>query len=742
MNFRGFAAFAALSTALTAPVHAQEAPASLWEGWQIYGSNTARYEGYSLGGDRTASPYPYSGSHMFDEFDATFSRQFSPYKRLRGQFFGLVNDSDYRQVDDGFVPERMNVQFENGETAIPYRVEAGDVFTNLSYRTLQRSLKGGQVELQPDFGNGQRRHSFLLFSGAQQPYWRHFDTSEDLYSGGSWLIEDANLGRLSLNSVHNYRDAQVFAVPGGEDAQNWLGSVAFQTPFTFATQRFTFEGEVSNFAGDYGALATQQDRYELGYFGQLSGLGTGITQPLDYRLRFEQYGADYRPNGAVITADRRSEEFHAGWRFDNGLRLRGRAQFYQDNFDSFNERETGVVGAGLAGPVAFFGMQGMSANLDVFRQETYDDARSIDFAADTANLSLSTPFSELVTGQADFFFQVLDDKTGTNRDRITKQVGLSIVRAFTLGEWAGSIAPGVVLRDIDGSFDDAVELQPTLALDISNGTHAVTASYGYLVQNRLTTATADVGTQTLGLDYRYLMDTSEFGVYANLYERDLDLGTDTDAERVGVYWTYRFDNQAPAMQPGVAYAEDGVQVTAPVLTLSGAASTEANAALLTAFTPGMPLAGAQATASRAGLGQSTRIGQVQMYETRLLSDVPQRQRLVLDPRDGVLGRAVLIVDLDDTSSAGNVEETYSRVRDSLIAAYGKPATVYDEGAFGMNPVADIAANRVTRVTEWQTPSGRLRLGIPRRVDSAVRLEVHHARSFPGPRDGRWGITLR
>ncbi|MBN8531273.1 MAG: hypothetical protein J0L97_05370, partial [Alphaproteobacteria bacterium] len=185
MRLKHFSLAALLTTSLAAPACAEE---SVFSGWEIYGNNTARYEAYDIGGDPSASPYPHRGSHMYDEFDVNFARQFSPYRRLRGQIFGLVNGSDYRQIDDGLVPERLNIQFENGESSIPYRVEAGDFFANLSYRTMQRSLKGAQVELQPDFGNPQRRHSILFFSGAQQPYWRHFDASEDYHNGASWLI--------------------------------------------------------------------------------------------------------------------------------------------------------------------------------------------------------------------------------------------------------------------------------------------------------------------------------------------------------------------------------------------------------------------------------------------------------------------------------------------------------------------------------------------------------------------------
>ena len=41
-----------------------------------------------------------------------FDTLMNPYSKVRGQISGVINESDYRSRDRGFVPERMNLIHE------------------------------------------------------------------------------------------------------------------------------------------------------------------------------------------------------------------------------------------------------------------------------------------------------------------------------------------------------------------------------------------------------------------------------------------------------------------------------------------------------------------------------------------------------------------------------------------------------------------------------------------------------
>ena len=44
-----------------------------------------------------------------------------------------------------------------------------------------------------------------------------------------------------------------------------------------------------------------------------------------------------------------------------------------------------------------------------------------------------------------------------------------------------------------------------------------------------------------------------------------------------------------------------------------------------------------------------------------------------------------------------------------------------------------------RIYEWSTDYGMIRMGIPRRLDDQVRLEILHARFMPPVTQPNWGV---
>ena len=54
-------------------------------------------------------------------------------------------------------------------------------------------------------------------------------------------------------------------------------------------------------------------------------------------------------------------------------------------------------------------------------------------------------------------------------------------------------------------------------------------------------------------------------------------------------------------------------------------------------------------------------------------------------------------------------------------------------------VRDINTKTLIRVMEWDTPTGIIRFGIPRRCDGQVRMEIQQRQSFPPPSETLWSI---
>jgi hypothetical protein len=213
-----------------------------WEplqAWDIRGSNTVRLEKYKVQGNDAASPFPFEDEQAFDELSLSGRRDVSAYEFWSARAIGLINLSDYRAQDRGFVPETLNLSHEKGDAGIPYRFELGDYLAFLSPRTVQLPLKGGQIEAQPA-GEGDVRHSLQFMTGFNDVSYAEFDIGEDHYTGASWLMTGTVLGTTSLNWVNNYQEGSL--TEGTKTRQQNVYSFAWERGLDVGTHRLTFEG--------------------------------------------------------------------------------------------------------------------------------------------------------------------------------------------------------------------------------------------------------------------------------------------------------------------------------------------------------------------------------------------------------------------------------------------------------------------------------------------------------------------
>lgn len=696
------AALATLTLALAAAAAAQDV--------SITGTNTVRFERYDTDGHRAASPFPVSTTTGYDELVLNLNWQASSFDRWRGLFAGVANDSPYRSPHRGFVPERMAIARENGEAAIPYRAEAGDFFAFTSLRTQQRPLKGLALELQPVLARPDLRTSVLLFAGAFQPSWRDFQWGDDNSLGLSWLTEIRDL-RVTFNALRNERGASP-ALAAAERRQS-LASVAAEAPFRVAGSLWRAEGELA---------MLREDRNDYGWFAQLSG-GLAAVPAVSWRLRGERYGRDYRPIGAPIAPDRRALEAHASFQSAGGLNWRARAQEYRDFLESGNPLDTRVLGAALFGPVAPLAA---TLNLDVFAQELERRDRTVDQRAFTANAFVSRPFGPVVA-QVGALYQRMDDRLLADADPRTKQVSLQVTAPLRLGSVSGSLTPGVSWREVTGSPAATRDVQASLQLAVFGGPHRLSLSAGRLAQDPSAAVAPEIATVNFAADYRYRWGRHEVGADVVLFDRKPRPGEKTQAWRAGLLWVYAFD-ASPQRAP------------APVAIAASAGGPLAlDVGLASGIAPGDDLDASLTRLSASGLSGGVRLPALVAFETRLLREVDHRQRLVLAHSAGRVERSAIVVSLAPGASAQEVSAAFEATRRALIDRFGRPASTFESGTFSAAYAGDVLAGRLVRIAEWRTDRGTLRLGLPRRLDGTVRIEIHHAAAFASPREPGWGL---
>jgi hypothetical protein len=686
----------------------------------VSGSNTARWERYETRGATAGSPYPITTTTGYDEFVLNLGWQPSSFDRWRGLVAGVVNDSPYRSPDRDVVPERLAFARENGEAAIPYRAEAGDFFAFTSIRTQQRPLKGAAVELQPISDRADFRTSVLAFAGAAQSSWRHLQWSDDNTLGISWLSE-VGAARFTVNALRNSRES---GPQGAPRRTQDLASVAAESPFRMGETAWRAEAEFASMRGDHdGAMAGAggSDTRDGGLFAQLSG--SHLPSGVGWRLRGERYGQDYRPYGTAVTPDRRSLEAHLNGVASGGLAWRARLQDYRDGYETANPLDTRVAGAGLSGP-----WTALSAtfNADVFRQ----DAERVDGTFDqrnlTANAFLSRPFGATI-GQLGMLYQRVDDRVVANASPRTKQLSASVIVPLSFSGLQGSIAPGVVWRDVDNAASATRDAQATLQLQLAGGAHRLSLNAGRLAQEPASTLLPEVATVNFGLDYRYRRGPHELGFDVTTFDRRPTPGEKTEAWRAGLTWTYAFDYRA----------RTATQSTPQLPATVGPMPRDAG--LLVAMAPGDPLEETLKRIADSGMAPGTRQPGAVVFEARPLAEIEGRQRVVVAHDAGRVERVGIIVSLAPTGGADDAARTFERVRRILIERFGRPATAFEEGVFGADYARDLAAGRLIRIAEWNTERGAVRLGIPRRLDGIARIEIHHARAFGSHRDTNWGL---
>ena len=680
---------------------------------KLFGTLTNRYDYYDRSGDSSGSLFPSSGGQFYSEANLNFYRRFSAYETVSGNLFGVLNDSDYRGNHKGFILERGQLSWEKGDGWVPFRSRLGDFFGFFSPRTIQRTLKGGQVEFQSRLTDDVRS-SVLLFSGLTDATYHDLNNDETVFNGASLFLGSEQFGSYTLNLVHN-RDE---SLDNARSLEQLVGSVAGEVGFRLYRQQLTLEGELGLFDGDHSSgSAAVENSSDMGVFLRFSG--RDWKYPVRYAASFERYGENYRPKGGIIVPDRSSADFNLGYTFAGGLAARLRLQRFEDGLESGNSTISYVNGLNLSGRLVNPFVNNLTMFFDSFVQRSQNRDGTIDTDSFQSSLNLAAPLDSRWIVNLGMFYRMLDNHFNGN-NTWTGELRGSVDHQFDLGRFSGRVLPGLILRQIESNSTNRVDIDPSIAVNFGDNKHDLSLHYQTLLQNG--DGTADLVTHHAGLTYGYKTGRHQFGVDLLFNSTEPDSASSTESYRVGAFYTFNFDKLLLS-RPEPLQTEAFNDPLGP----------------FAQYGPGSSLVITREAFTDAGISSGVSTPDSIIYDARIIDTIDQRQRLVVLSSAGLVDKIAVVIDFDDTGRPDSAARIFGRVREALIRRLGAPQTSYETGEFGPNFTADVIAGRFTRVDEWYTGRGVLRLGIPQRLDGQVRIEIQHAKRFPQPQRTLWSI---
>jgi hypothetical protein len=499
--------------------------------WRFFGSNDLVVERFDVQGDESAAPYRYEGTFLTNRLGLNIAwtdgiRDFT----LRSDI--SATNSDY-VPHEGLLVGSLAVMVEHRGAAIPFRVEAGDVYADFSQRTLQRQVRGASLDFQPQFGHG--THSFVLLAGSGVPDWRTVSRGrwDDLtFSGVSWLWQSASeRTTVVTNILHESARAGAAGVfpllTAGDD--HLITSAALRTKIS----KILLEGEVSVLD------AASHEDDGVSFYAELSG----NTPRLQWRTRHEDNDRSYVPFSAFgVIAGRSTSEAHARWMISPRASARValqrsatrtttgspemRADLTQMVVESRPFRRRNALRVQFSADASEFRMERRLQDLDVrnYGLEVQDWV---------SNLYDLTWRSWLRESKDDL--QPLFDRRQVEHEFVAG-------RKIVLGRWAGRLGGGVAHRRQKG-IAPFESVTPVAEISLGNAAHMLRLYYRYTDQQFLSAGAFDVDYHNRQLIYSFTPGNHQFSLEYGDELRRPDQHASTDSQRVALRYRYLFDNE-------------------------------------------------------------------------------------------------------------------------------------------------------------------------------------------------------
>ena len=535
MGVRGAWFRIAIAMGVVAPslASAQDEPT----GWHLFGSNEIVVEDFDVDGDRTASPYQFDGTFWTDRLslDLGWLDGIGHRFTLRTELLGA--DNDYL-AEDGAVIEVFKLAYENGVTAVPFRVEAGDFFGDFSRRTLQRAVRGASLELQPQTAGTD--HSLVLLAATGEPSWSDtFDGSaSDLgYSGLSYLFAPRS-GRASLGAsvvAARARPQAALAQPLFEETDQTVASLSGSAALGAGAR---LEGEVAHLESDPEDRPSESDD---SFYLQLGSAG---DRSLSWKLRVEDNGETFLPVGAVgIIANRSSGEGQARYSFASRGYLSANLQEIHDRVEgALPQLDTRIAGLTYEGQPS---MRRPSFRLRVAGDWNDLEAEDRSLLQDFQHYGLEA--SELFGGRwelayASDYWDVDDEINASGARR-------SLDQRLTLGLHAMPAEGANLLVRLGGMLRRQTEtaefetVSPILDLETNWGPHRFAVHLSFLEQDFEAVTTRDLEYTEQGMVYSFERGAHAFSLEAARDLREPDGALETDSLRLAMRYRYSFERR-------------------------------------------------------------------------------------------------------------------------------------------------------------------------------------------------------
>jgi len=679
--------------------------------FEYQGQNTFTLEHYDVDGDLSRGIYPYEGWHRYDDLSLYFSDsgllyENSPYETMRGYVQASSNHSEYR----GQHASNLNsaaMHYENGEFSLPIRLDVGDFFASQSRRTLQRGLKGIQLEFQPK--SLPSSQSIQLFWGrSAQNYDSFFDEKKDYFFGGSWLVDTAKAGSFALTSV-GYNDGS------DQDNEN-VTSLAWEKGFSAFSFNHTLEAEFAYLTGENTA---NSDLNGHSKFVHLSGIGDAGK---NYLLSFEHNNKEFTPTGAALSPDRESIDIQWGQYFCKRMNMLLRGQRYRDSLSTSNPQTTKLYGVNIVGLP--FRNYPLNVNADLSFREfgNKDDTLDQDFLS--FNLNLAMPINQQWRNRMAYQWQEQDNQASGD---VSHRQFISVGADYSneLKGWKTVVSPNLnYSEDLDASDEVASNLSLGLVLNAEKNGHSLLVSHQRVQFKSEASQGIDSDIAQSRIQWRSQWQAHTLGVDLDWYAYDRDLESAVDSYKMSFAWTYKFQKPKSITPPIIRKMQT-------IDTFEFLDDLKLNQFYDTSL--GTEL-------SNAGWRNAGQSGAYDMFEGQLISAISNRQVLALEKSSSAINSANVLVAFTG-SDAVSTKREYEAVLDELLKMYGAPIRERSVGTFDNNWHTRLNDNKLIRIVEWQTESGVLRYGIPRPKAGDIRMEIQLKPKHSSLNDNDWGVSL-
>jgi len=388
-----------------------------------------------------------------------------------------------------------------------------------------------------------------------------------------------------------------------------------------------------------------------------------------------------------------------------------------------------IFGMGLRGPIDDTGT--IDGGIDAFIETSEDDKDTTDNKVRSLQADLRKTFSPKVSGRLAFSHRLTDDRNNDASDQRISQLTVGVDRVSKIFDWDGRVGLDLENRIIDAGGTKSREFTPAINVAIARNEHSLSFNYRFQRQDKIDPILLDIDTAQAGLRYQLCRANNTFGLEYLINRREDTNGIWTRATQITAFWEHTFDEYYNARSSRKALAIDEKSMVA-------AAGISGDA--LTSFALGQSFDAAVASVTALTGAEARTWGNLAMADLKLFNDIPQRQRIVLENSENKLKQAVLVIDVDG-SVPGQVGDVLERTRRTLIERYGTPSEVDERGTLGPRLAERHRAGLFARTAQWEIPGGVVRLGLPRRLDGRLKVEVHWAEDLGRVRDPMWGLEI-